>query len=180
MGGNLLLNYLLRRNPDVAAAVVSAPYIKLTTPANPLLVFMARVMRYVYPSFSQSNTLELEELSRDPAVAAAAEADPHYHDRITVETALATIDAGKYLDHFTGTVKRPLLLMHGTADRITDPQATERFAERLKGPVVYKPWPGLYHELHNEPEQQQVFDFVLNWVEANINQNDAQRELKSV
>lgn len=180
MGGNLLLNYLFRRNPDIAAAIVSAPSIRLTTPANPLLVGMARVLRYVYPSFSQNNTLDINHLSRDPAVVDAAAADPYYHDRITVETALSTLDAGAYLDRHTGAVTTPLLLLHGTEDRITDPRATERLARRLIGPVEFKAWPGLYHELHNEPEQWQVFDFVLQWLEPNLEQSNAQRQLKSV
>jgi alpha-beta hydrolase superfamily lysophospholipase len=180
MGGNLLLNYLIRRNPDIAAAVVSAPHIALTHPTNPVLLAIARVMRAVHPSFTQNNTLDISYLSRDPAVVTAAEDDPLYHDRISVETALAMVKSAHFLDTFTGAIRTPLLLMHGTADEVTDPKATESFAKRVMGPVELKLWPNLYHELHNEPEQREVFDFVFQWLEPNIERTDANRKLKSV
>jgi alpha-beta hydrolase superfamily lysophospholipase len=180
MGGNLLLNYVLRRNPDIAAAVVSAPHIQLTQRANPLLILLARIVRLVYPAFTQSNTLNLNDLCRDPQVVRAVEQDPYYHDRISVELAISLLRAGDYLNAFAGEVKTPLLLLHGTEDHITDPRATARLAGRLQGPVDLKLWEGLYHELHNEPEREAVFDFVYQWLEPRIEQSDAYRELKSV
>lgn len=180
MGGNLLLNYILRRNPDIAGAVVSAPYITLTEPTNPLLLLMARIVRLVYPSFTQSNTLNLEHLCRDEEVVEAVRQDAYYHDQISVELAISLEKAAHYLDTFSGKVSTPILMMHGTQDLITDPRATERLAGRLQGPVTLKLWEGLFHELHNEPKQKEVFDFVYRWIEAQIDNVDAYRELKSV
>ena len=180
MGGNLLLNYVLRRNPDITAAVVSAPYIALAQPANPLLLLMARIVRLVYPSYTQSNMLDLDQLSRSEEIIAAVRQDPYYHDQISVELAISLQRAAHYLDTYVGEVSTPLLLMHGTHDLITDPSATERLARRLRGPVALKLWEGLFHELHNEPEQKAVFDFACRWIETQIDGFDAYRELKSV
>jgi alpha-beta hydrolase superfamily lysophospholipase len=59
----------------------------------------------------------------------------------------------------------PLLLMHGADDPITSPGASQKFAERAGDRVTLKLWPGMYHEVHNEPGKAEVFRFMLDWLE---------------
>jgi len=47
--------------------------------------------------------------------------------------------------------------MHGSADKITSPEASRKFAKKAGEKVTLKIWDGLYHETHNEPEQGEVF-----------------------
>jgi len=54
--------------------------------------------------------------------------------------------------------------MQGTADRIVDAAATVAFAGRLTGDVTLKTWDGLYHELHLEPEKDEVISYVVEWM----------------
>jgi alpha-beta hydrolase superfamily lysophospholipase len=62
----------------------------------------------------------------------------------------------------------PLLLVHGTADRITSPAATQEFASRVKGECELKLWDGLYHETHNEPEKAEVLNYMIDWLDRHI------------
>ena len=65
----------------------------------------------------------------------------------------------------------PVLVQHGTGDKITSHKASKEFADRAKKAgknVVFKEWEGLYHELHNELEKDQIFDYVLNWIEQKL------------
>jgi alpha-beta hydrolase superfamily lysophospholipase len=58
--------------------------------------------------------------------------------------------------------------MHGTADRITYHSGSvdfSRLAATNNGDVTLKLWDGLYHELHNELEQQEVFKFMIDWLD---------------
>jgi alpha-beta hydrolase superfamily lysophospholipase len=59
----------------------------------------------------------------------------------------------------------PLLLMHGSADPITSANASRIFAERAGDKVTLKIWEGMYHEIHNEAEQAEVFKVMLDWLE---------------
>jgi len=43
-------------------------------------------------------------------------------------------------------------------------KATEEFANKNPLKVELKLWDGFYHEIHNEPEKQQVFDYIANWL----------------
>ncbi len=63
----------------------------------------------------------------------------------------------------------PLLLMHGTADELAFPSGSQEFATKVSQNCTLKLWEGLSHELHNEPEKEQVFEYLINWLKTTIN-----------
>ena len=58
-----------------------------------------------------------------------------------------------------------MLLLHGEDDPIC-PVAGSRllFSQFEAGRAVLKTYPGLLHEIFNEPEHEQVFEDLLEWV----------------
>ncbi len=34
--------------------------------------------------------------------------------------------------------------------------------------IEIKSWPYCYHELHSEPEREEIFNFTLNWIREKI------------
>lgn len=168
MGGNLLLNYVLRRHPNIQGAIVSAPHIRLAFEPSAVMVGLGKMMRGIYPGFTQPNGLSVDQLSRDQAVVDAYIADPLVHDRLTAITGMSMLDSGVYLDQYKGNFPVPLLLMHGEADGITSAPASKEFAERVSGDIELKIWDGLFHEIHNEPEQDQVFNLAVSWMERQL------------
>ena len=62
----------------------------------------------------------------------------------------------------------PLLLVHGTADRITSSEATASFAAALPGRCDLLLWEGFYHETHNEPERDRVLAAIVTWLRAHV------------
>jgi alpha-beta hydrolase superfamily lysophospholipase len=68
-------------------------------------------------------------------------------------------------------LKPPLLIMHDTADEITYPGGSKEFAMLVSGAnkdVTLKLWDGLYHELHNEIEQAEVFEAMTGWLDKHL------------
>ena len=57
--------------------------------------------------------------------------------------------------------------MVGTGERIVDRSEIDKFAKRVPN-IDYKIWDGLYHELHNEPEKEEVLKYELNWVNKHL------------
>ncbi len=109
-------------------------------------------MNHLWPTFSQASGLDTQALSRDPAVVRAYENDPLVHARVSARLFVSTYQAGLWaLDH-AAEFPLPLLLMHGTADRLTSVEASRQFARRGSGDCTFKLWEGFYHEIHNEPE----------------------------
>lgn len=170
MGGGIVLNYLFKKHPELAGVVASAPAIKpgFEVPKSKLIV--GKVGRKLFPSVTQKNGLALEGISKDQAVINAYQADPLVHDFISAEVGIGVIEWGQWLtDLEVDTLAIPLLIMHGDKDILTQHDASKDFIAKFKaGDVSFKSWPGLFHELHNEPEKQEVFDYVLGWIKTKI------------
>lgn len=165
VGGALLLTYLKQREADIAGAIISAPYIRLAFPPPPIKIALGKAMRKIWPTFTQEAPLELNDLSRDPSIAPAYAADPLTHKRLSARTGIDLLELSEDLQQHGGHLKYPMLFTHGDRDKITHHDGTRDYVARHDGPdLQFKSWPGLYHELHNEPEKEEVFEFVLNWL----------------
>jgi alpha-beta hydrolase superfamily lysophospholipase len=163
-GGGLVLSYALHRHPNLAGIIASAPWISLAFEPPAPLIAMGKLMRRIHPAFQQSNNLNTAHLCREPAVVEAYEADPLVHDRITAGNAINMMEEGAWLLRQSGRFPCPLLVLHGTADKVTSPQASKTFAANMDGDIQYEAFDGLYHELHNEPEREQVLERVKHWM----------------
>jgi alpha-beta hydrolase superfamily lysophospholipase len=168
MGGNLLLNYLIQRRPKLAGAIVTGPHIRLAFQPSAIQVALGKAMRGIFPTFTQGNGLDVQQISRDKTVVTAYINDLLVHDRLTAALGIGMLEGATRLDHYAGPIAAPLLLMHGGADGITSAQATQDFAARVQGNVSCRIWDGLYHEIHNEPEQLQVFQYVWAWMQERM------------
>ena len=165
MGGNLVLTHALRRSAQLRGVIASAPWIRLAFQPPAWRVWLGRLVRNVLPALRQPNNLNPKHICRDPEVVEAYENDPLVHDFITPALGVGMLEQAAWLDQYQGAFRVPLLLMHGTGDRITSAEATEAFAGRVEGAVEFKDWEGFYHEIHHEKEQQEVFDYTLRWME---------------
>jgi alpha-beta hydrolase superfamily lysophospholipase len=164
MGACLVLNHTLKRKPEIKATIASAPPIILDNKPSAIIIGLGKLMRNVLPSFTQPNGLNVNHISKDPEEVAKYVKDPLVHNKVSASLGMDLLDAGEWLDNYKGTSPLPLLIMHGAADQITSAASSENFAEKMGNKTTFKKWDGLYHEIHNEPEQQQVFEFIFNWI----------------
>ncbi len=171
LGGTIVLHYTMRRKPQIAGVVSTSPALRLG--GNPQRAKMAfgKVVGRLAPNMVMANGLERSALSRDPQVVTAYGADPLVHDRVSARLGIGGIETGAWLlAHAAEFPQVPLLLVHGTDDRITSATATEEFASHLRGDVTVRLWSGLYHETHNEPEKTDVLCYNIAWLDAHIPQ----------
>ena len=165
MGGNLVLNYVIRRQPTLKGVIATGPWVLLAFEPKPILVTIGKLMRSIFPSFSQDSGLNQDHISKDTAVVEAYKNDPLVHGKITASASLSLLEAGEFLNNYAGEMPIYTLIMHGDEDLLTSQPASEAFAKRVSGPVTYKKWKGMYHEIHNEPQQLEVFNYTLGWLE---------------
>ena len=127
-------------------------------------VAAAKLLARLAPSFLMKNPLDLDVLSRDPSVAGAVRGDPLYHNIVSARLGCDIMEWGDWLESQSGPFPLPLLVMSGSEDRIVDTSATTAFVGRLTGDVTHKLWEGNYHELHNEPEREEILGFLAQWL----------------
>ena len=167
-GGNQVINYALRRHPKIAGVIATGPWLKLAFEPHPIKVTLGRIMNNIFPSFTQASGLDTNGLSHDAEVVRLYDNDPLGHDKISARLFVGMYEAGLWaLDHAT-ELALPLLLMHGGADPITSAEASRQFADKAGSHVTLRIWDGLYHEIHNEFEQAEVFKFMIEWLDKHL------------
>jgi len=171
MGGNIVANYILKRDVNFKGAVISSPWLRLAFNPSALTIFFARIVRRVFPKFTQKAKLDVKGISHDPVVVEKYLADPLIHEKISARMFFEIYQAGNWAIENTDKLKIPVLVQHGSGDLITSHKASEEFAENAvkNGKVAeFKEWEGLYHELHNEIEKDKIFEFVSGWIEQKL------------
>ncbi len=174
MGGNLALNYAIRKHPDfLKGVIVTGPWIKLGFEPSKAMVVLGKAMRNIYPTFTQKNGLDTNQLSHDTAVCEAYRKDPLVKDEITSALGVDMLKAARFLEQYEEKFPYPLLLMHGGDDTVTSPEGSKLFYAHIKekSDVTFKLWEGLYHEIHNELQQEEVFKLELKWLKRVIKES---------
>ncbi|MFO7370443.1 MAG: alpha/beta hydrolase [Bacteroidales bacterium] len=164
LGGNLVANFLIGENPLPQAAVISSPWFTLTQKPPLVKYLMAVMARYLLPGLTVKSDLDPDALSRDPDVVSSYNSDPLVHHAILPRLFFEIEHFGIIASQSIYKINIPLLVMHGNADRITSFRQTADFVRNAGRHTTFKQWPGAYHELHNEPHEQEVFNYLLSWL----------------
>jgi alpha-beta hydrolase superfamily lysophospholipase len=163
LGGGIVLNYIVKNNPRIKGAIVTSPWLKLSFEPPKSKVILASIMKNIMPGLVQPSGLNISYISHDPAVIERYKNDPLVHDRISVSLFDGAMKAAKNSLENAAQLKVPLLLLHGSDDQITSPEGSREFSQK-SGKTDLKIWPGGYHELHNEPFKDEVFKYIINWI----------------
>lgn len=167
LGGLLTMTYTVRNKPAVTAQIASAPALDSELREQRLKFALANLLGGIVPDIVLPTGLDSSGVSRDPKVVAAYDADPLVHDKGSTGLAKATFAAMDDMMAQT-TFPVPLLIVHGTDDRLTVPAASKTFVNQVTGDVTLIEYEGIYHELHNEPEQDEVFADIMQWLDQHL------------
>ncbi|NLH08182.1 MAG: alpha/beta hydrolase [Chloroflexi bacterium] len=167
LGGLIALNAALDQPLGARGIVVSAPALGLAFEPPAWKVAAARILSAIAPAATFPSGLDTDALCRDGDVVAAYRSDPLVHDAISARAYTEMMAAQRETLANAGRLQMPLLLMHGTADRLTNYEHSRLFYERAGSTdKLFKTYDGFYHELFNEPDKEQVFADLIEWLDA--------------
>lgn len=167
LGGGIVLDYLIRKNPKVKGAIVTSPWLKLAFEPDKSKVKLAAIMKNIFPSLIQPAALVVEHLSHDQKVVDAFKIDPLNHNKISLSLFHSAMSAASNTLKNASQLKTPLLLMHGSEDQICSPEGSREFASKTKLAEL-KIWDGGYHELHNEIFRDEFFSYIFSWINTKL------------
>ncbi|MEO8311518.1 MAG: lysophospholipase [Caldimonas sp.] len=150
---------------QVDALVLSSPAldIGMTAARRALLA----TLEMLTPHLGLGNGLDATGISRDPAVVAAYRADPLVHDRIAPRLVRFLADAGPAVRALAPRWRVPTLLLYAGSDRLVVPAGSAAFAAAAPTSVVTaRPFASLFHEIFNEPEQDEVLAILTAWLDT--------------
>lgn len=169
MGGGIVFAYGVEHPDDYHLMVLSGPAVAAQLAVSPLLGWVAKTIGAIAPGLPLQ-ALDSSAVSRDPAVVDAYNSDPLvYHGKIPGGVARALLLVGETMPQRAPSLTAPLLVVHGSEDRLIPVEGSRRLADAVgSSDIELKIYPGLYHEVFNEPEQEQVLDDVVSWINARL------------
>jgi alpha-beta hydrolase superfamily lysophospholipase len=169
LGGNLVINFALQRSPNLNGVIVTAPLLRTAFEPPKVKLLAARIMAKLMPTFTLKNGLETDALSRDRAIVKAYKNDSYVHDLLSARLGLDMLMNGLSALKNASNWTLPLLLMHGTGDRITSHHASQEFAQAAGKSVDLILWKENYHEIHNDLEKKEVISTTQQWLDKRLN-----------
>lgn len=168
LGGLIVLDFALASPQGLAGIVVSGPPIRPTGIAKPYLVAIARVLSGIWPRFSMDVGAGAETLSRDPAVVNQTQDDPLTHSMATVRWGSECLVAIANVRRNIHKLQAPILLVHGSADKVNDVKGSQEIFERITSDKTLRIYPGSYHEPHNDLDRNQVMNDLVQWLNEHL------------
>ncbi|XP_077217961.1 alpha/beta-Hydrolases superfamily protein [Tasmannia lanceolata] len=150
--------------------VLTSPALRVK-PAHPIVGAVAPIFSLVAPKFQFKGANKRGiPVSRDPAALVAKYSDPLvYTGPIRVRTGYEILRISSHLMQNMKSVTVPFLVLHGTADKVTDPLASQDLyneaASEFKDIKLYE---GFLHDLLFEPEREEIAADIIDWMEKRL------------
>ena len=162
MGGLVVLGYLLTDRPRPDLVVLSSPALDSTLAEWKKT--LAPTLSRIVPTLAVPNGIDGRTLSRDPAVADKVADDPLATKSSTTRFGAEALIEQARVRRDYGGLTMPTLVLHGLDDGLVPAQASEILASLPN--VERRTYPGLRHELHNEPEGPVIIAEIIDWIRA--------------
>ncbi|OXI34131.1 lysophospholipase [Burkholderia sp. AU16741] len=171
MGGAVATLYAIERatarGHALAGLVLSSPALAPGRDVPRWMLALSRVISRVWPTFPAIR-IDAALLSRDPAIVAANRADPLvHHGTVPARTGAEILDAMARIETGRGALRVPVLVYHGTEDKLTEPDGSRAFGAHVGSPdrtlTLYE---GGFHETMNDLERDRVIDALIAWIHA--------------
>ena len=165
VGGTIATAYAVHYQDEFDGLVLSGATLKVGASVSSGLIIVARVLSLLLPKM-RLDVIDASAISQYKTVVDAYVDDPLvYRGKIRARLGAELIRAIQILLPQMSKIDLPILIMHGTADRLSDPRGSEILYDRVSsGDKTLKLYEGFYHEIFNEPGREQVFADMEAWL----------------
>lgn len=165
MGGNLVLNYALRKTTQLSGIVATSPYLRLAFQPPKWKMVLGKMM--MASSITLPSGLDPKGISRIAAEVEKYSKDPMVHDKVSPAYSFPIMEAGEWAIANAHKLICNTLLLHGTGDQIIDHKATQEFHQNSTQTSL-KLYEGGYHELHYDRCKDEMLSDINSWLSQGI------------
>lgn len=164
VGGLVAIDYALHVEQNFRGLIASGPVLGQAG-VSPFLLFLSKILASIVPGFQLDINLDVDNLSRDPAVVEAYCNDPLVHGKATARMGATMNAATEACQRDASNLHIPILVFYGEKDKLAPPDATEQFyanlqtEDRMKHVVA-----GGYHEPHNDVGKEAILSLITTWI----------------
>ncbi|MGB2854598.1 MAG: lysophospholipase [Dehalococcoidia bacterium] len=169
MGGTIATAYAVHHQHELAGLILSAATLKVGSSITSAQILVARILSVLLPKIGVS-VLDASTISQDQAVVDAYDNDPLvYRGKLRARQGAEFLKTLQALPHHMPEINLPILIMYGTADKLSDPEGSNMVYQRAGSEdKTLKQYECFYHEIFNEPGREQVFADMEAWLATRI------------
>ncbi|MFZ7944974.1 lysophospholipase [Neobacillus sp. 19] len=170
MGGLISIRLLQEERLNIAGVILSSPCLGLIHTPSKFLDAMSHLLNAVYPSLRMNSGLTVQMATRNEDVREADSNDTLYVTKVSIrwyrELAGAIKQAFVNLDKIQDI---PMLVMQGGDDKIVNKATVKEWFNNVPlSEKRFKEWPKCYHEIFNEPEREEIFEYAKDFVNSQL------------
>lgn len=171
IGGTAAMLFVINYKPDLAGLVLSAPYLKFPSNIWPVRFKLVRMLTPILPRFPVTEKVNGRFISKDPEVIDSYEADPLiYHRPVQAQEAFEIMRALEFAQSGMKNLTLPFIILHGAQDKLVNIEGSrELYGLAGAQDKTLKIYPGLYHELLNDPHNEIVVADLVKWLDSHVN-----------
>ncbi|EJL42341.1 phospholipase YtpA [Brevibacillus agri] len=166
LGGLIATRFVQREKAahELAGLVLTSPCLQLKLEVPAWKAQAARLLDRFWPTLAIANGITPDMVSRDEAVQAAYKNDPLNYPKVSVRWFLELHKAMQAAWEERERLTVPVLVLQAGDDSLVDADAVGRFTEGIQGQKTFRRFPGLRHEVLNEPEREDVLSHMDRWM----------------
>ncbi|KAI4352067.1 hypothetical protein L6164_006353 [Bauhinia variegata] len=154
----------------IAGAVLTSPAVGVQ-PSHPIFAVLAPIVSFLLPTYQVSAANKKgSRVSRDPEALIAKYSDPLvFTGAIRVRTGYEILQITTHLQQNMRKLRVPFLVLHGSSDTVTDPEASQKlYEEASSSDKTIKLYEGLLHDLLFEPERDAITQDIIQWLNSRV------------
>jgi alpha-beta hydrolase superfamily lysophospholipase len=173
MGGAVAALYAIERleasGRRLNGLILSSPALAPGRDVPRWMLKLSQVISRLYPSFPAMK-IDAALLSRLQPVVNANRNDPLvHHGAIAARTGAELLLAMARIERGRAGLRVPLLVYHGTADKLTEPEGSRAFGQHAGSPdKTLTLHEGSYHETMNDMDRDRVIGALIEWIEKRL------------
>ncbi|MCL2663583.1 MAG: lysophospholipase [Oscillospiraceae bacterium] len=171
MGGNIVLNVLLRLPPEQAktyfCAVVESPWLDLYDPLNPVMHVLIKLMNIISPNYRTYRKLNHDDISSDKEKNRGYDNDPYYHGFISARMIDGIIGACSYALNNAEKLSVKTYLAYAKHDIIVSNEAILEFISKAGNMLTVKEYDS-HHAIYNDVNRVPYCHDVIAYLDSNL------------
>ena len=162
MGGLIAVRLLQEEKVNIAGVILSSPCLGLVKSPSKLMNVLSFGLNMIVPNFRVNSGLTIQMATRNEEVREADMNDTLYVTKVSVRWYRELKDAAKLaFEHIDEIQDVPFLVMQAGEDQIVNKNAVKTWFNMVPlSEKRFKEWPSCYHEIFNEPEREEVFEYA--------------------
>jgi alpha-beta hydrolase superfamily lysophospholipase len=169
MGGTIATAYAIKHQDELNGLILSGAVLKAGASITKATMTMAKLLSVLLPKMGVSK-LDASAVNRDKTEVDAYLRDPlNYTGKISARLGAELLNEIQSLPAQISKITLPILIMHGSADRLSDPASSKTLFDGVSSKdKTLKYYEGFYHEIFNDAQRQQVFTDMEEWLKRHI------------